>query len=266
MRTMGFGRDEMKETPDVLLPTVEEPRKPVKSLVRVHFEDEAYELTYFNDRFDLKPGDRVFVSGKRAGEVGIVNSVTTKFRIKASNYERVIALAQTPINGTYKPVADKMLSYDSNALSSEAFRTWVMPPEEPASEEEDDEIIYGDGYEIPLDDPHNAEGVDKTVFGRALNYCSSGRIGYISLKDGVGRAYVEGKHWYELDFRIRDNMIEEAYCDCPYPGLCKHLLAVAVTLSVMAQHGDLDLSRDFVLIDADRFFEMIKRNEQTITL
>ncbi len=266
MRTMGFGRDEMKETRDVLLPTVEEPKKPVKSLVRVHFEDEAYELTYFNDRFDLKPGDRVFVSGKRAGEVGIVNSVSTKFRIKASNYERVIALAQTPIHGTYKPVADKMLSYDSAALSPEAFRTWVMLPEELVLEEEDDEIISGDGYEIPLDDPHNAEGVDKAVFGRALNYCSSGRIGYISVQDGVGRAYVEGEHWYELDFRIRDNAIEEAYCDCPYPGLCKHLLAVAVTLSVMSNHGDLDLGRDFMLIDADRFFSMIKRNEQTITL
>ena len=264
MRTMGFGRDDREKT-EAVIPQVEEPRTAVKSLVRVHFEDAAYELTYFNDAFDLKPGDRVFVSGKRAGEVGIVNSVSTKFRIKASNYERVIALAQTPIHGTYKPVADKMLSYDAGALSPEGFRTWVIPPEEPVLDE-DDEIIYGDGYEIPLDDPHNAEGVDKAVFGRALNYCSSGRIGYISLRDGVGKAYVEGEQWYELDFCIRDNMIEEAYCDCPYPGLCKHLLAVAVTLSVMSNHGDLDLSRDFVLIDADRFFEMIKRNEQTITL
>ena len=265
MRTMGFGRDEMKETPDVLMSTAGDPKKPVKSLVRVHFEDAAYELTYFNDAFDLKPGDRVFVSGKRAGEVGIVNSVSTKFRIKASNYERVIALAQAPIHGTYKPVADKMLSYDAGALTPEGFRTWVMPPEEPVPDE-NDEIIYGDGYEIPLDDPHNAEGVDKVVFGRALNYCSGGRIGYISVRDGVGRAFVEGEHWYELDFCIRDNAIEEAYCDCPYPGLCKHLLAVAVTLSVMSDHGDLDLGRDFVLIDADRFFEMIRRNEQTITL
>ncbi len=264
MRTMGFGRDD-REKMETVIPQVEELKTAVKSLVRVHFEDAAYELTYFNDRFDLKPGDRVFVSGKRAGEVGIVNSVSTKFRIKASNYERVIALAQTPIHGTYKPVADKMLSYDAGALSPEGFRTWVMPPEEP-TEDEDEEIIYGDGYEIPLNDPHNAEGVDKVVFGRALNYCSGGRIGYISVRDGVGRAYVEGEHWYELDFRIRSNAIEEAYCDCPYPGLCKHLLAVAVTLSVMSNHGDLDLSRDFVLIDADRFFEMIKRNEQTITL
>ena len=262
MRTMGFGRDDMEKTKAVI-PRAEEPKTAVKSLVQIRFEGRDRDLTYFNDQFDLKPGDRVFVSGKRAGEVGIVNAVSTKFRIKASDYERVIALAQTPIRGTYKPVADKMLSYDSNALSPEGFRTWVMPPDEPT---EDDEIICGDGYEIPLDDPHSAEGVDKAVFGRALNYCGSGRIGYVAVKDGVGRAYVEGERWYELEFCICDNAIKEAYCDCPYPGLCKHLLAVAVTLSVMAQHGDLDLARDFVLIDAERFFEMIKRSGQTITL
>ena len=125
MRTMGFCREERKETSDVLLPTVEEPKTPVKSLVRVRFEDADPELTYYNDRFDLKPGNRVFVSGKRAGEIGIVSSVSTKFRIRLSDFERVIALAQTPIHGTYKPAADKMLSYDSNALSPEAFRTWM---------------------------------------------------------------------------------------------------------------------------------------------
>lgn len=261
MRTMGFCREERKETSDVLLPTVEEPKTPVKSLVRVRFEDADPELTYYNDRFDLKPGNRVFVSGKRAGEIGIVSSVSTKFRIRLSDFERVIALAQTPIRGTYKPAADKMLSYDSNALSPEAFRAWVMPPEE-----EDDGILCGDGCEIPLDDPHNADDVDRAVFDRAIDYCNSGRIGYISVRDGIGHAYVEGRHWYELDFRIRDNMIEEAYCGCPYPGLCKHLLAVAVTLSAIAQHGDLDLGRDFVLIDANRFFEMVKQNGQTVAL
>lgn len=264
MRTMGFGRDDMEKT-EAVIPRAEEPKTAVMSLVRVRFEDAAHELTYFNDRFDLKPGDRVFVSGKRAGEAGIVNAVSTKFRIKASDYERVIALAQTSIHGTYKPVADKMISYGADALSPEKFRSWVMPPEKP-TEDEDGEIVYGDGYEIPLNDPRSAEDVDKAVFGRALNYCGSGRIGYIAVKDGVGRAYVEGERWYELEFCVHGNAIAEAYCGCPYPGLCKHLLAVAVTLSVMAQHGDLDLSRDFVLIDADRFFEMIRRSGQTITL
>ncbi len=265
MRMMGFGREDRNDTPNVVTPQVEEPKKPVRSLVRVRFEDFERELTYFNDRFDLNCGDRVFVSGKLEGKPGFVTSVTTKFKIRLSDYERVIALAQTPIHGAYKPVADKMLSYDSNALSPEAFRTWILPPEEQVLDEED-EIIYGDGYEIPLDDPHRADGVEPAVFDRAVEYCRSGKIGYVSVKDGVGRAFVRGKEWYELEFRLRNNTIVEAYCGCPFPGLCKHLLAVAIMLSVISRNGDIDLDRNFVLIDATRFFDMIKHNEQAVTL
>ena len=74
------------------------------------------------------------------------------------------------------------------------------------------------------------------------------------------------KNWYELEFCLRDNHIEDAYCGCPFPGLCKHLLAVAIMLSVMADRGDLDLSRDFVMIDTNRFYAMIKQNDQTVTV
>lgn len=265
MRIMGFGREDRSDTQNMVVPQVEEPKEPVPSLVRIHFDGVDRELTYYNDRFDLSNGDRVFVSGKLEGKAGFITSVTTKFKIRLSDYERVIALAQTPIHGTYMPVADKMLSYDSNALSPEAFRTWAMPPEEPVLDE-DDEVIYGDGYVIPLDDPHRAEDVDHAVFERALEYCRSGKVGYVSVRNGVGRAYVQGKEWYELEFRLHDNVMEEAYCGCPFPGLCKHLLAVAIVLSVISDHGDIDLSRDFVLIDTNRFYDMIKHNGQAVTL
>ena len=264
MRMMGFGRDDTKETPDMVIPQVNEILEPVKSLVRVRFETFDRELTYFNDLFNLKEGDRVFVSGKLAGKVGYITSVTTKFRIRLSDYERVIAVAQTPVHGSYVPVMDKMLSYDSIALSPDEFRTWFFHPEEPVDGPE--EIIYGDGYVIPLDDPHKAEGATPPVFDRALEYCRTGKIGYVSVRDGVGRAYVAGSEWYELEFTIRNNAIQEAYCSCPYAGLCKHLLAVAIMLSVMAGNGKLDLTRDFVLIDTNRFYEMIRHNEQTVTV
>lgn len=265
MRMMGFGRDEKKDVPDPLVIPNDETMEPVVSLVRVRFDCFDKELTYFNDRFDLKEGDRVFVSGKLAGKIGYITSVSTKFKIRLSDYERVIAVAQTPIHGSYVPVIDKMLSYDSIALSPEAFRTWFLPPEE-KNEDENYEIVYGDGYVIPLDDPHSAEDVDHAVFERAMEYLRSGRIGYVSVKNGVGRAYVQGREWYELEFRLHDGRIEGAYCGCLYAGLCKHLLAVAIMLSVFANHGKLDLARDFVLIDANRFYEMIRHNDQTVTV
>ena len=109
-------------------------------------------------------------------------------------------------------------------------------------------------------------GETPEVIDRALEYCRTGKIGYVSVRNGIGRAFVQGAKWYELEFRIRNNAIEEAYCSCPFPGLCKHLLAVAIMLSVISRNGDIDLDRDFVLIDKNRFFEMIKHNGQTINL
>lgn len=38
---------------------------PVKSLVKIRFHSHGIELAYYNDRFDLQPGDVVYVSGKR---------------------------------------------------------------------------------------------------------------------------------------------------------------------------------------------------------
>ena len=45
MRMMGFGRDDTKETPDMVIPQVNEILEPVKSLVRVRFETFDRELT-----------------------------------------------------------------------------------------------------------------------------------------------------------------------------------------------------------------------------
>lgn len=121
----------------------------------------------------LKAGDRVFVTGKLEGEVGIVESVTTKFRIRLSDFQKVVSLAQTPINGTYLPRRNMMLSYDADALSPEDFRQWILPPQEEPGEGED-EVIFGDGYEIPLNDLSAAEGFDGKILDRAIGYCSEG--------------------------------------------------------------------------------------------
>ena len=264
MRIVGFGQDDTK-------PMVDKPSRtatvtaPIRSLVSISFDRMNRPLTYYNDQFDLKPGDRVFVTGKLEGEVGLVESVTTKFRIRIADYQKVISLAQTPIHGTYAPKGNMMLSYDSDAPMPEDFRKWVLPPRND-EEQPENEVVFGDGYEIPLDDPSTAESVDPAVFDRAIDICRSGRIGYISVRNGEGKAFIHGSRWYELDFSLHDNMIQEAYCECPYAGLCKHLLAIGVILNVMRQHNDIDLDRDFTLISADQFWNMARHTQQEVTL
>lgn len=264
MRIVGFGQDDtrsMVEKPSGAV-TV---KTPVRSLVSINFDRMNRPLTYYNDQFDLKPGDRVFVTGKLEGEVGLVESVTTKFRIRISDYQKVISLAQTPICGSYAPKGNMMLSYDMDALIPEDFRKWVLPPRD-AEEQPENEVVFGDGYEIPLEDPSTSESVDPAVFDRAIDICRSGRIGYISVRNEKGKAFIRGSRWYELDFTLNGNIIKEAYCECPYAGLCKHLLAVGVVLSVMRRNDDIDLDRDFTLISADQFWNMARHTRQAVML
>ena len=113
---LGFGIEE-KPAPATADLVPQEPVQPVRSLVTVRFPEDGRSLTYYNDRFDLKEGDLVFVSGKLAGKPGVVQHVITRFKINLSNYQKIIAKAGSPIHGYFESVLDKMVSYDHAALS-----------------------------------------------------------------------------------------------------------------------------------------------------
>ena len=72
---------------------------PRKSLVKVYFPQRGTNLSYFNDQFDLHVGDIVYVDGKLEGLQGRVTAVNYSFKIKLSDYKRVIAVADTHISG-----------------------------------------------------------------------------------------------------------------------------------------------------------------------
>lgn len=112
-RMIGFitSNDPKSETPSV--PSTIRSITPVKSLVKVRFECHSMPLAYYNDRFDLQEGDVVYVSGKLAGKPGVVVSVTTKFRIHTSDYERVLSLLDLTIHGSFTGVRGKMVSFDN---------------------------------------------------------------------------------------------------------------------------------------------------------
>lgn len=265
---LGFAGGETPETTAIAAVPHEE-EGPVRSLVAVSFAESGRALTYYNDRFVLEPGDRVFVSGKFAGKPGVVESVTTKFRINLADYQRVISKACNAIHGSYEAILDKMVSRDAGAMSPEEFRSRILPPahwEGDGSEENEDEIIVGDGYELDLSDPAGCDELSAPVMERAADYCRSGKVAYIAVRGGIGTAYVEGSTWYEVNFRLHGNRMTEMYCGCPYPGFCKHLVAVAMTVGALGEIGGLDTEADFTAIDADRFWHMVSRTAKRITL
>lgn len=62
--------------------------------MQVYFPARHRTLAYYNDRFDLRQGDLVFVDGKLEGKQGRVEEASYNFRIRLSDYQRVIAVAE----------------------------------------------------------------------------------------------------------------------------------------------------------------------------
>ena len=58
---------------------------PVKSVAQIHFPEANRTLSYYNDRFDLRVGDFVYVEGKLEGMRGQVLQVSRSFKIRLSD-------------------------------------------------------------------------------------------------------------------------------------------------------------------------------------
>ena len=252
--------------------TVKEPvvaahpqKTPVKSLVKVRFRESARTLTYYNDRFDLVCGDVVYVSGTMAGQYGVVIEVVTKFRIHTADYERVLKCLDLTIlgTGTYVQTADKMVCCLGAAISPERFEDWITPPIEQKKEKDDtdpDEIVSGDGYSIELSQISNCEDLRQVILERGAGYYEEGRVKYIALYNGTGTAFVKGTKWYRVDFHYENGIITDLFCDCPYSGLCKHEVAVAMELKMLfKENPTLEKKEFFVAIDHAVFWRLMSR-------
>ena len=238
-----------------------ETERPVRSLVKVRFPELNRCCAYYNDQFDLKEGDMVFVSGKLACECGIVDTVNDKFKINLRDYERVIAHPEVQIHGTYLPLLDKMVSYDKEAVSPDTFRTWVRAPV--LDENEKPEYVLGGGYSFDLEHFTEDDDVDHVILQRALDYCNQGKVQYLSIRNGVGTAFVEGTKWYEINFRYENGFVSEMYCECPYSGLCKHNLAVLITLNELIKNTE---RIDFTALSRSIFIRALTISGQAISL
>ncbi len=97
---------------------------PVKSVVQVHFPRKNRTLGYYNDSFDLHRGDLVYVDGKLAGQRGRVVEVSYHFKIKLSDYRRVVAVADTEVHGTFYLAGSHLVTFARETLPYSKVRSW----------------------------------------------------------------------------------------------------------------------------------------------
>ena len=196
-----------------------------KSVVDVFFPDRHITCSYYNDSFNLKKGDIVYVDGKLEGIRGRVTNVNYTFKIKLSDYKRVIGVADTDVKGEFYHAGSHLITTDPYALTYEQIIAWFMAP----SEEED--VISGEGREVIDLYDLNSMKIDKDTAERGHVYFLQNRVAYIELKDGKGRAIVLGTKPYEVEFECDEGCnITGLVCNCYCTGTCKHEFATMLQL------------------------------------
>ena len=231
---IGFAfNDESKKVE--MEPLVQRDIVPVKSLVQVYFPERNQTLTYFNDQFDLKRGDFVFVEGKLEGIRGIVRDVNKNFKIKVADYKKVISVADTNVSGQMHIAGSHFVSFDAAVLPYEKIRTWYLPP----VKAEDEYETGNDDTVITLDKLGDMK-VSQTVWERGREYYMDNHVRYICVDAFHGRAIVEGEHAYEVEFDFADGEIRNLICTCPCGYICKHevaaLMQLKETLGLIEKH------------------------------
>ena len=236
---IGFAfNDEPKKVE--MAPLIQQEVVPVKSLVQVYFPERNQSLTYFNDQFDLKRGDFVFVDGKLEGIRGVVREVSKTFKIKVADYKKIISVADTEVSGQLHIAGSHFVSFDPAVLSYEKIRSWYLPP-----------VNAEDEYETGNDD--TGFSLDKlsemnaspAIFERGRDYYIEDRVVYLSVDNGRGRAIVEGEHAYEVEFDYRDREIRNLLCSCPCGYTCKHEVAAMLQLKDILEKLEKNYAEQF---------------------
>ena len=200
-----------------------------QSLARVWIPGGGYTSnTYYNDRFDLKNGDIVYVEDWQNGKLlrGIVISLIKTFKIRLSDYKKVIAQADRSVQGQLYLGGQYLLGFGKETLPYEKVITWVKPP---CGEDEYVAVRDEDGTSFPLDDLEKLDVPDK-IRKRGEDYFDDRRVKYLEVDQERVRAIVEGTEFYEVEFTLEAGQIRSLMCDCPYPEICKHEYAAILYL------------------------------------
>lgn len=213
---------------------------PRKSVVQVRFSGYGKALAYYNDSYDLQPGDLVYVSGKLEGQRGRVTEVNYNFKIKLSDYQRVIALVDTRVHGSFHMAGSHFVTFDNGALPVSQVRSWFLAP----VKEEEEYASGSDDTSFLLSDLHGM-GVSGAIAERGHNYYLENRVRYLCVDGTHGYAIVEGTEPYEVEFEYRNGAISSLTCSCWCNYHCKHEFAAMLQLREILNTIEKQYAQDY---------------------
>ena len=230
---------------------------PRKSVVRVYFPHRGTGWAYYNDSFDLKVGDFVYVEGKLEGYRGQVTEVNYSFKIKVSDYKKVIALIDTDVRGDFYMAGSHVVSFDKRTIPFSKVVSWFKAPQKP-----EDEYVSGDDNEFRfnLDDLSKMK-ISPAVADRGFDYYKENRVAFLEIDGVCGRAVVEGSENYEVEFNYINGEISNLKCTCFCSGACKHefaaMLQLKETLKLIAQNYEDEFRGYFAILSKEVFVDTV---------
>lgn len=237
---------------------------PRKSVVQVYFAKRNLTLAYYNDRFDLRRGDMVYVDGKLEGLRGRVTDVNYNFKIKISDYKRVISVADTSVSGQFFMAGTHFVTFDRDTLPSDKVLTWFKAPAT-----EDEEYVSGsDDTAFRLDKLEDWK-MPMPIAERGHDYYMENKVRYLCIDECKGYALVEGSEMYEVEFEYQDGEIRGMVCSCFCSGNCKHefaaLLQLKETLESIEKHYADEYRRTayFAAVEKATLFNFAIGNKET---
>jgi len=234
-----------------------EPVKIKNSLVRVYFEERDSAYSYYNDSFDLKCGDIVWVEGKLEGIRGRVVEINYNFKIKLSDYKRVIGVADTDVKGKFKLVGPYFVT-DVGYSYFDTVKSWFVPPET----QQEDVIVGNDDKSFNINDLTGMNILNEEA-EKGMEYFNNNKVAYIGISGGEGKAIIEGHKPYFVEFEYADGEISNLICDCFETGACRHEFAAMLTLKEIIGHvetfyPDMNINDDgFSAIRKVDFFKYV---------
>ena len=188
-----------------------------------------------------------------------MESVSHNFKIKLSDYKRVIGRAETSLHGRLYLLGSHLAAFSPEVLPWEKALTWFCAPEETP-----EEYVVGDQeLDISLED-FSGMDVAPEIGQRGQNYYLQNRVAYLCLEGDRGRAIVKGTHAYQVEFSYREGRVRSLTCDCFCSYTCKHevatLLQLKETLKLLEKQYPEQANGYFAALSKDVFWEMFLRN------
>lgn len=250
---IGFKNESKKEVQTIKQSEIKEPRK---SVVQVYFPHRGTGWAYYNDSFDLKVGDFVYVDGKLKGYRGRVTEVNYSFKIKLSDYKKVVAVVDTDVQGDLYLAGSHVVSFDKNAIPFSKVITWFKAP----GGEDEYESGNDDTQSFPIDDLQKMK-IPHDTADKGYDCFMENKVSFIEIDCTKGHAIVEGSENYEVEFDYVDGEISNLKCSCFCSGKCKHefaaMLQLKESLEIITENYEEEYNDYFAIISKDVFLNTV---------